>query len=62
MIDWRHVRTINALERAFPEGTRRSGVSERFPNQMAALAVIFGILEEERLKWRRATTKPEDIA
>lgn len=26
------------------------------------ILVIFGVLEEERLKWRRVPMKPEDIA
>jgi len=29
---------------------------------MAALSVVFGILEEERLKWRKVKMKAEDIA
>jgi len=59
---WKHIRTSNVLERAFKEVRRRTNVVGRFPTEMAALAVVFGILEEERLKWRRVRMKAEDIA
>ena len=30
--------------------------------QISVLAVVFGILEEERLKWRQVKMRAEDIA
>lgn len=59
---WKNIRSTNALERAFKEVKRRTNVIGRFPTEMAALAVVFGILEEERLKWRGIKMKAEDIA
>jgi len=41
---WKHIRTSNVLERAFKEVRRRTNVVGRFPTEMAALAVAFGIL------------------
>ena len=41
---------------------RRTNVIGRFPTETAALAVVFGILEEERLKWRQVKMRAEDIA
>lgn len=58
---WRHIRTTNALERAFREVRRRTDVIGRFPDEMSALAVIFGVLEGERLRWRRVNMRTEDI-
>lgn len=34
----------------------------RFPGERAALALVFGVLEEERLRWQRVRIKQEDIA
>ena len=42
----------NVLERAFKEVRRRTNVIGRFPNEMSALSLVFGVLEENRLKWR----------
>ena len=44
--------TTNVLERAFKEVRRRTNVIGRFPNEMSALSMVFGVMEEDRLKWR----------
>jgi transposase-like protein len=58
---WKHIRTSNVLERSFREVKRRTNVIGRFPTEMAALSVVFGILEEERMRWQRVRMKHEDI-
>jgi len=47
------------LERAFKEVRRRANVIGRFSTETAALAIVFGILEEERLKWRQVKMRAE---
>lgn len=59
---WKNIRSTNALERAFKEVRRRTNVVGRFPGEKAALAMVFGVLEEERLKWQGVRMKAEDIA
>jgi transposase-like protein len=49
---WKRIRTSNVLERAFLEVRRRTDVIKRLPDEMSALALVFGVLEEDRLKWR----------
>lgn len=49
---WKRIRTSNVLERAFREIRRRTDVVGRFPNEMSALSMIFGVLEGDRLKWK----------
>jgi len=51
-IHWKRIRTTNVLERAFKEVRRRTNVVGRFPDEMSALSMVFGVLEEDRLKWR----------
>jgi len=34
----------------------------RFPNETSALAMVFSILDEERLKWQNVMMKAHDIA
>jgi len=34
----------------------------RFPNETSALVMVFGILNEERLKWQKIRMKADDIA
>jgi len=60
-LHWRSIRSTNALERAFKEVRRRTNVIGRFPGENAALAVVFGVLEEERLKWKGIRMKVEDL-
>ena len=59
---WKYLRSTNILERAFREVRRRTQVVGRFPDEMAALELIFGVLEEKRLKWHRLNLQPEDVA
>ncbi len=59
---WKHIRTSNVLERAFKEVRRRTNVVGRFPTETSALIMVFGILEEKRLKWQKLTLRAEDIA
>lgn len=59
---WKTIRSTNVLERAFKEVKRRTNVIGRFPGEKAALALVFGILEQERLKWQKVRMKEEDIA
>jgi len=59
---WKHIRTSNVIERSFKEVKRRTNVVGRFPGELSALMVVFGILEEERLKWQRVRIRAEDIA
>ena len=51
-VHWRRIRTSNVIERAFLEVRRRTNVIGRLPDEMSALALVFGVLEEDRLKWR----------
>ncbi len=60
-LHWRSIRSTNPLERAFREVRRRTDVIGRFPGENAALAVVFGVLEEERLKWKGIRMKVEDL-
>ena len=56
---WKRIRTSNVLERAFLEVRRRTDVIKRMPDEMSALALVFGVLEEVRMKWRGLTMGPE---
>jgi putative transposase len=49
---WKRIRTSNVLKRAFLEVRRRTDVIRRPHDEMSALALVFGVLEEDRLKWR----------
>lgn len=49
---WKRTRTSNVLERAFREVRRRTDVIGRLPDENSALSLVFGILEQDRLKWR----------
>ena len=51
-VHWKRIRTSNVLERAFREVRRRTDVIGRLPDEMSALSLIFGVLEEDRLMWR----------
>ena len=42
--------------------SRRKNVIGRFPTEIAALSVVFGILEEERMGWHKVRMKQEDLA
>ena len=56
---WKRLRTSNVLERAFLEVRRRTDVIKRLPDEMSALALVFGVLEEDRMKWRGLKMGPE---
>lgn len=56
---WKRIRTSNVLERAFLEVRRRTDVMKRMPDEISALALVFGVLEEDRLKWRGLKMGPE---
>ena len=59
---WKRIRTGNVLERSFKEVKRRTRVVGRFPTETSALIMVFGILEEQRLKWQKLTMRAQDIA
>lgn len=49
---WKRIRTSNVIERAFKEVRRRTKVVGRFPNEKAALTLVWASIEHDRLKWR----------
>ena len=59
---WKHIRTSNVIERSFKEVKRRTRVVGRFPNETSALVMVFSLLDEERMKWRKVRITAEDIA
>lgn len=59
---WKMIRTSNVLERSFKEVKRRTRVVGRFPTETSALIMVFGILEEQRLKWQKVGIRAQDIA
>jgi transposase-like protein len=59
---WKRLRTSNPLERQFREVRRRTRVIGRFPNELAALSLVWAVLEEERLKWRGIRVSEERAA
>ena len=56
---WKRIRTSNVLERAFLEVRRRTDVIKRMPDELSAMALVFGVLEEDRMKWRGLKMGPE---
>lgn len=50
-VHWKRIRTTNVLERVLREVRRRTDVIGRFPDEKSALALVFGVIEQERLKW-----------
>ncbi|MCD6300398.1 MAG: transposase [Dehalococcoidales bacterium] len=59
---WKHIRTLNVIERSFKEVKRRTGVVGHFPNETSALVMVFSLLEEERMKWQKVRMRADDIA
>jgi transposase-like protein len=49
---WKRIRTSNVLQRVFLEVRRRTDVIKRLPDEISALSLVFGVLEEDRSKWR----------
>ena len=56
---WKRLRTSNGLERTFKEVRRRTRVIGRFPNERAALSLVWGVLDGESAKWRGLRMKPQ---
>jgi putative transposase len=55
---WRRLRTSNPLERTFREVRRRTRVVGRFPDERAALSLVWAVLDGESAKWRGVRMKP----
>ena len=56
---WKRIRTSNPLERCFREVKRRTRVIGRFPNEMAALSLVWSIIDQDAKKWRGIKMGPE---
>ena len=56
---WKRPRTSSGLERTFKEVRRRTRVIGRFPNERAALSLVWGVLDGESAKWRGLRMKPQ---
>ena len=59
---WKRIRTSNVVERAFREVRRRTNVVGRFPTELAALTLVFGVLREDQIKWRSVPLTPPILA
>ena len=55
---WKRIRTSNVIERAFKEVRRRTRVVGRFPNEKAALTLVWASIQHDRLKWRGVRVDP----
>jgi transposase-like protein len=55
---WKRIRTSNVIERAFREVRRRTKVVGRFPNEKAALTLVWASIEHDRLRWRGVRVDP----
>lgn len=49
---WARIRTSNPLERVLKEVRRRTRVIGRFPTEMAALSLVWSVMDEDAKKWR----------
>jgi transposase-like protein len=49
---WARIRTSNPLERALKEVRRRTRVIGRFPTEVAALSLVWSVMDEDAKKWR----------
>lgn len=49
---WARVRTSNPLERVLKEVRRRTRVIGRFPTEMAALSLVWSVMDQDSKKWR----------
>ena len=49
---WKRLRTSNSLERTFKEVKRRTRVIGRFPTEMAALSLVWSVMDQQAGKWR----------
>jgi putative transposase len=48
---WRRLRTSNMLERTFKEVKRRTRVIGRFPGEMAALSLVWSVIDRQASAW-----------
>ncbi len=51
-VHWKRIRSTNVIERSFREVRQRTKVVGRFPNETAALTLIWATLEQVGVKWR----------
>jgi transposase-like protein len=58
---WKRIRTSNPLERCFREVKRRTRVIGRFPTEMAALSLVWSIIDQDAKKWRGIKMGPEHL-
>jgi putative transposase len=58
---WKRIRTSNVVERNLKEVRRRTDVAGRYPTERTALALIFGVLEENALRWNGIREVPKRI-
>jgi transposase-like protein len=49
---WKRLRTSNCLERTFKEVKRRTRVIGRFPTEMAALSLVWSVMDQQAGQWR----------
>lgn len=49
---WARIRTSNPLERVLKEVRRRTRVIGRFPTEIAALSLVWSVMDEDSKKWR----------
>jgi transposase-like protein len=49
---WARIRTSNPLERALKEVRRRTRVIGRFPTEIAALSLVWSVMDQDSRKWR----------
>ena len=49
---WARIRTSNPLERVLREVRRRTRVIGRFPTEIAALSLVWSVMDEDSKKWR----------
>ena len=49
---WPRIRTSNPIERVFKEVRRRTRVIGRFPTEMAAMSLIWSVVDQDSKKWR----------
>lgn len=48
---WKHLHTSNALERIFKEVKQRMRVISCFPTEMAALSLVWSVMDRQAGKW-----------
>jgi transposase-like protein len=48
---WKHIRTINLIERSFKEVKRRVKVMEQFPTEESCIRILFTLLQAQNEVW-----------